>query len=86
MRVKNLKSNYPDLIEENDNKLNSKINFFNMPKLTRNIFSVAEGASGLLFMMHYYKTEINKFNAPNFHFSIIIFVDNDDGAKGNKKN
>jgi hypothetical protein len=82
--LKKLNDHYTDLIEFIDDKYCLKINFFRTKKLFRDVFSIGEGAPGLLSLMCYYKKEVDTYNPLISHMPIIIIVDNDDGAKGIK--
>jgi hypothetical protein len=80
--LKNLIEIFPDLIENKENRYNFKIKFFTYTKLFRTVMSFAEGTTGLLSLMHYYKKNVNNYILSKLHKPIILIVDNDEGAKG----
>jgi hypothetical protein len=79
--LKNLKNDYPSLIEVNDDKYCFKVRFFRSSKLFRDVFAISEGTSGLRKLMEYYRNNIKYFCHYRTCLPIIFIIDNDQGTK-----
>jgi len=83
--LKRLMAYYPGLIERDEGKLHFKMKLFKQSKLFRDVFAIAEGTSGLRYLLEYYKTNVKKYKTHGLHIPIIFIIDNDGGAEEIKK-
>lgn len=72
--IESLANQYPDLIDANG-KL--KINFLNRTETTNEMLSMAEGVSGLKYLLDVYKRFTKKYGVQGQSNPVIIIVDND---------
>ncbi len=79
--LKQLKDNYEEFIQKNDNGgVDFKIRFLNMSKSLTDVFDISTGASGLLGIVNMYEENMKKFKGEGRKYPVIILADNDDGA------
>ncbi len=79
--IESLYSLFPELIEKSDDKLSLKINFFNKTDTNREMLKLAEGASGLKFLMLMYSRMFKNFRCEGKKFPVIFVVDKDKAGK-----
>jgi retron-type reverse transcriptase len=82
--IRSLAAEFPDLAEVTETgKIRLKVRLYKYPKSsTARLLGLTEGGSSVLpnFMATYNK-ETSRFKAPGLEHPVIIFYDNDDGAK-----
>jgi RNA-directed DNA polymerase len=79
--LKQLKSDYPEFIEETDNKIKFKIKFFKFSKSFKELCPIAEGTSGLADLIELYDRKMKFFKQKIKNNPVIMLVDNDKGLK-----
>jgi RNA-directed DNA polymerase len=80
--IQQLHSQYPSLIEKTTQGWNWKVGFLRMSDNLKEVFSIAEGTSGLAALMDMYKKNMAVFkNGKGKKFPVIMLIDNDAGAK-----
>ena len=72
--VENLANDYPELIDI-DGKL--KVKLLNRTETTNEMLSMAEGTSGLVYLLEIYKRFTKKYRVKGQSSPVIIIVDND---------
>lgn len=78
--IRQLSSAFPLLLEKNDKETKFKIKFFNQTKTVREIMNLAEGTSGMKYIIVSYKRLISKYNCAGKAHPVILVIDNDEGA------
>lgn len=79
--LKQLMGLYPDLIDTSGKASEFKINFFNRTPLINEMLKLAEGASGMKFIIQGYKRKMQKFKCEGKKHPVIMIVDNDNGGR-----
>ena len=77
--LKQLKKNYPEFIEEKEEKFKYKIRFFKPSKSFKEVCSIANGTSGLKQLLEIYGDRLNLFKQQIKNSPVIMLVDNDKG-------
>jgi RNA-directed DNA polymerase len=72
---------YPELAEEVDKKLKFKIKFFNRTETASEMLKLAEGASGMKFVLLEYQRLISKFTCEGKRHPVIMIVDDDKAGR-----
>ena len=72
--IENLANHYPELIDK-DGKL--KVKLLNRTETTNEMLSMAEGTSGLVYLLEVYKRFTKKYKVKGQSRPVIIIVDND---------
>ena len=78
--LRQLIDKYPEFIEKKEDSFKFKIRFLNLSKNFKNVFSIAEGTSGLASLIGTYKKYMEPFKGVGMKHPVIMLVDNDDGA------
>ena len=78
--INSLASDYVDLAGIIENTVEYNIKFLKSTAHLRDVFSIAEGASGLKNLMVRYKENIGYFKANGMKHPVIVLVDHDDGT------
>jgi RNA-directed DNA polymerase len=76
--IEGLANHYPELIDKDSNLI---ISFLNRTKTTNEMLSMAEGTSGLTYLLEIYKRFIKKFKVEGKRYPVIIIVDDDDEGR-----
>jgi len=82
--LKQLKEEYPDLVIFNDKKYNFNFRFLKMSKTFREVFLIAPGTSGLVYLMKIYEKYMKLFKSKGKQYPVIVLIDNDEGSKAIK--
>lgn len=77
--IKQLSSNYPNLIDPKEKKL--KVGFFNYSKTADRLCFLSGGASDLKNFICSYPKECNRFKYKIGNHPVIVLIDNDKGSK-----
>jgi len=72
---------YPELIVSTAGKHEYNVNFFNRTPTVAEMFKLADGASGMKYIMLGYERRIQKFKCDGKHFPVIMIVDNDTAGR-----
>lgn len=79
--LKNLSSDFPNLIEKVDGKLLSNLSFYKYSDLEMKLLGITGGSDLLRAFISNYPKVIKKFSAKASSNPVIIVIDNDKGAK-----
>lgn len=77
-----LMDSYPNLIHKTDDGIAYDIKFFNYNRITADVMRIAEGTSGMKYLISAYQRLLKPFICPGRAFPVILLIDNDEGAKG----
>ncbi len=80
--LKQLAKDYPELIEKKGKEIKSKISFFNKTETIYEMFKIAPGSSGLIYIMQGYERRMKKYRYTGKNYPVIMIADNDDAGKG----
>ena len=72
---------YPEFIERNEEGFKFKIRFLNFSENLKDVFSISEGTPGLASLIEFYQEYMKPFKGAGKKKTVIMIVDNDDGAK-----
>jgi RNA-directed DNA polymerase len=83
--LKQLVSDYPEFVERNQDGFCFKVKFITFSRNIKDVFSIAEGTSGLASIIHIYEKYMKPFKGSGRRHPVIMLIDNDSGAKEIKK-
>jgi hypothetical protein len=80
--IKSLGANYPVLASVSGSKVSLNVEFMKYSNTTNRMLGLFGGSGNFNRLLSHYKIEWETFSAPHKKKPVIIFLDNDDGAKG----
>ncbi len=78
--IRQFEKEYPEFVEKNGDSFNFKVSFLRFSDNLKDVFSTAEGTSGLKSIMVSYKYHMEIFKGQGKKHPVIMLVDNDAGA------
>lgn len=75
--VRQLVATYPDLATKNGDNIEFKIDFFNRSKITSEMLKLADGTSGMKYVLLEYHRIISSFKCKGKKYPVIMIVDAD---------
>lgn len=78
--LRQLSKEYPELIDKTEEETKFKVKFFNHTKTVHEVMNLAEGSSGMSYMIHAYQRLMEKYKCSGKKHPVIMLIDNDDGA------
>ncbi len=79
--LKQLASEYTELVEINEEGTNFRIKLLNLSKNIEKFLPILQGSNGLEQLINNYEKNISRFKGVGKSFPAIIILDNDEGAK-----
>jgi RNA-directed DNA polymerase len=76
--IEGLANHFPELIDKDSNLL---VSFLNRTETTNEMLSMAEGTSGLTYLVDIYKRFISKYKVEGKRYPVIIIVDDDKAGR-----
>jgi len=76
-----LSSNYTELVNKHDKKIEFNFKFLNISKHFQDIFEMPTGTSGLKLLINIYNKYMNLYKGNGKKYPVIMIVDNDEGSK-----